>query len=306
MWTRWTSRASSLMTLYASSYWTSACRVRLRRSTDSWRSSPSATTCATPPNPATPLPTLGCVDVPPALHSTHLQRACFRPSGLVGGRSNIRPLLDQFSTQHTPVWHPRNKSQEHVFACCPPPPSRAPHIRADAVQTAYVLSYSVIMLNTDQHNPTVKRRMTVDDFVRNNRGIDDERDLPREFLEELYTRIKTRQIMMRHTMIESTDEGGEGETKYELDASWMESIFALFGRTRELRSEATEGQIVQLEEFLKVRRALRRGSQWCPVSSVAVPWLQTAATALRMHLSLLFHCSDAPFSQVAHCCLYER
>lgn len=124
------------------------------------------------------------------------------------------------------------------------------------MQTAYVLSYSVIMLNTDQHNPTVKRRMTGDDFVRNNRGIDDERDLPREFLEDLYTRIKTRQIMMRHTMIESRDEGGDGETKYELDASWMESIFALFGRIRELRSEPTEGQIVQLEEFLKVRRAL--------------------------------------------------
>lgn len=121
------------------------------------------------------------------------------------------------------------------------------------VQTAYVLSYSVIMLNTDQHNPTVKKRMTADDFVRNNRGIDDERDLPREFLEDLYARIRGRQIMMRHTMIESaTDEGGDGETKYLLDVSFMTGIFALFGRTKELRPEPTEGQIAQLEEFLKV------------------------------------------------------
>ncbi|KAJ1556021.1 guanine nucleotide exchange protein for ADP-robosylation factor [Cladochytrium tenue] len=35
--------------------------------------------------------------------------------------------------------------------------------------TAYVLAYSVIMLNTDQHNPQVKKRMTEADFVKNNR-----------------------------------------------------------------------------------------------------------------------------------------
>ena len=58
--------------------------------------------------------------------------------------------------------------------------------------------------------------------------------------------------MMRHTMIESTEEDGDGETKYELDVSLMASIFALFGRTKELRPEPTAAQIAQLEEFLKV------------------------------------------------------
>jgi hypothetical protein len=109
------------------------------------------------------------------------------------------------------------------------------------------------MLNTDQHNPTVKRRMTVDDFVHNNRGIDDEHDLPRPFLEDLYNRIKARQIMMRHTMIESAADGDEeGETKYLLDISFITGIFAMFGRAKELRPEPTEAQIAQLEAFLKV------------------------------------------------------
>jgi brefeldin A-inhibited guanine nucleotide-exchange protein len=121
------------------------------------------------------------------------------------------------------------------------------------VQTAYVLAYSVIMLNTDQHNATVKKRMTADDFVRNNRGIDDERDLPRPFLEELYNRIRSRQIMMRHTMIEREGEAEGAEPKYVFDASLVANIFALFGRTKELRAEPTEGQIAQLEEFLKAR-----------------------------------------------------
>jgi Sec7-like guanine-nucleotide exchange factor len=35
---------------------------------------------------------------------------------------------------------------------------------------AYVLAYSVIMLNTDAHNPNVKRRMTLPEFIKNNRG----------------------------------------------------------------------------------------------------------------------------------------
>ena len=39
--------------------------------------------------------------------------------------------------------------------------------------TAYVLSYSVIMLNTDAHNPMVKQKMSKAEFLKNNRGIDD-------------------------------------------------------------------------------------------------------------------------------------
>jgi hypothetical protein len=41
-----------------------------------------------------------------------------------------------------------------------------------------------------QHNPQVRRRMTVDDFVRNNRGINDKADFPREYLEAIYHAIK--------------------------------------------------------------------------------------------------------------------
>lgn len=35
---------------------------------------------------------------------------------------------------------------------------------------AHILAYSIIMLNTDQHNAQVKQKMTCDEFVRNNRG----------------------------------------------------------------------------------------------------------------------------------------
>ncbi len=49
--------------------------------------------------------------------------------------------------------------------------------------TAYVLSYAIIMLHTSIYNPSVRDKPTVESFVRMNRGINNGSDLPREFLE---------------------------------------------------------------------------------------------------------------------------
>ena len=55
--------------------------------------------------------------------------------------------------------------------------------------TAYVLAYSIIMLNTDAHSPKIAKKMTLEEFIRNNRGINDGADLPADFLEGIYHRI---------------------------------------------------------------------------------------------------------------------
>ena len=47
---------------------------------------------------------------------------------------------------------------------------------------AFVLAYSIIMLNTDQHNPQVRKRMTLQDFQRNTRGVNDGKDFPAEYM----------------------------------------------------------------------------------------------------------------------------
>lgn len=63
--------------------------------------------------------------------------------------------------------------------------------------TAYVLAYSVILLNTDQHSTKMKgRRMTLEDFVKNNRGIDDNADLPEEYLKNIYDEIAVNEIVL--------------------------------------------------------------------------------------------------------------
>lgn len=64
-------------------------------------------------------------------------------------------------------------------------------VSKDAV---FILCYSLIMLNTDQHNPQVKKKMTEEEFIRNNRNINGGKDLPREYLSELFSSIATHAI----------------------------------------------------------------------------------------------------------------
>jgi brefeldin A-inhibited guanine nucleotide-exchange protein len=62
---------------------------------------------------------------------------------------------------------------------------------------AYVLAYSVIMLNTDLHNPQIKKRMKKEEFIKNNRGINDGKSLPEELLTAIYDEILTNEIKMK-------------------------------------------------------------------------------------------------------------
>ncbi|CAL9008088.1 unnamed protein product [Prunus brigantina] len=70
---------------------------------------------------------------------------------------------------------------------------QSPQILANK-DAALLLSYSIIMLNTDRHNVQVKKKMTEEDFIRNNRHINGGDDLPREFLSELYHSICKNEI----------------------------------------------------------------------------------------------------------------
>ena len=49
------------------------------------------------------------------------------------------------------------------------------------------------------------------DFVRNNRGINDNADLPKEYLETLYDEIKERQIKVKY---------GRNRARYATGTNW--------------------------------------------------------------------------------------
>ncbi|GLT85637.1 hypothetical protein SLE2022_038230 [Rubroshorea leprosula] len=82
--------------------------------------------------------------------------------------------------------------------------------------TAYVLAYAVIMLNTDAHNPMVWPKMSKSDFVRINATNDPEECAPRELLEEIYDSILKEEIKMKEDRADigkSSRQRPEGEER---------------------------------------------------------------------------------------------
>ncbi|XP_022248093.1 brefeldin A-inhibited guanine nucleotide-exchange protein 1-like isoform X1 [Limulus polyphemus] len=68
-----------------------------------------------------------------------------------------------------------------------------------SADTAYVLAYSIIMLTTDLHSPQVKSKMTKEQYIRMNRGINDSKDLPEDYLSQIYDEIAGNEIKMKAT-----------------------------------------------------------------------------------------------------------
>ncbi|XP_041446947.1 IQ motif and SEC7 domain-containing protein 1 isoform X6 [Xenopus laevis] len=62
--------------------------------------------------------------------------------------------------------------------------------------TIFILAFAIILLNTDMYSPNVKpeRKMKLEDFVKNLRGVDDGEDIPRETLVGIYERIRKREL----------------------------------------------------------------------------------------------------------------
>uniref|UniRef100_A0A8C1KIU0 ADP-ribosylation factor guanine nucleotide-exchange factor 2 (brefeldin A-inhibited) n=1 Tax=Cyprinus carpio TaxID=7962 RepID=A0A8C1KIU0_CYPCA len=68
-----------------------------------------------------------------------------------------------------------------------------------SADTAYVLAYSIIMLTTDLHSPQVKNKMTKEQYIKMNRGINDSKDLPKEYLSSIYDEIAGKKIAMKES-----------------------------------------------------------------------------------------------------------
>lgn len=80
----------------------------------------------------------------------------------------------------------------------------------------FVLTYAIIMLNTDQHNPNVNnsKRMTYNDFTKNLRGVNGKKDFAPEYLQAIYDSIKTNEIILPD----------EHNNKQAFDYAWEELL----------------------------------------------------------------------------------
>lgn len=68
--------------------------------------------------------------------------------------------------------------------------------RLRSTDTIFVLAFAIIMLNTDLHTPNLKpeRKMRIEEFVKNLRGIDDCHDIDTDMLVGIYERVKVNEF----------------------------------------------------------------------------------------------------------------
>ncbi|XP_075427392.1 brefeldin A-inhibited guanine nucleotide-exchange protein 2 [Ascaphus truei] len=98
---------------------------------------------------------------------------------LPGEAQKIDRLMEKFAARYLEC----NQGQT-LFACA---------------DTAYVLAYSIIMLTTDLHSPQVKNKMTKEQYIKMNRGINDSKDLPEEYLSSIFEEIEGKKIAVKET-----------------------------------------------------------------------------------------------------------
>ncbi|KAL6708117.1 guanine nucleotide exchange protein for ADP-robosylation factor [Coniothyrium glycines] len=143
-----------------------------------------------------------------------------------------------------------------------------PNAYANA-DTAYVLSYSVIMLNVDQHSKKMKGpRMTPEDFIKNNRGINDNADLPEEYLRGIFDEISQNEIVLNTEQEAAAD---KGLVTQQPTGSLASIGQVLTGGARDLQREAiqqaSEAMANKTEQLYKqLLRAQRRSNTSLPVS----------------------------------------
>jgi len=138
--------------------------------------------------------------------------------------------------------------------------------------TCYVLSFAIIMLNTSLHNPSVKDKPSVEQFINMNRGINDGENLPRELLVSLYESIKTEPFKipeddgndLMHTFFNPDKEGWLWKQggRYK---SWKRRWFILNDNCLyyfEFTTDKEPRGIIPLEN-IKIREVSDRNKQHC-------------------------------------------
>jgi len=152
-----------------------------------------------------------------------------------------------------------------------------PDVFANA-DCAFVLSFSLIMLQTDLHNPGVIKKMTRDEFVRNNRGINNNSDLPKEYLESLYESIVASPIAlkedeeMRHR-VESQAANSQWQ-KQDLFMRESESMVAKTAEMMKEKSKSSKNPVYVAAQSVEHVRPLFEVACW--------PYLATLAVLLEM------------------------
>eukprot|EP01060_Flectonema_neradi_P032395 TRINITY_DN513_c3_g2_i2.p1 TRINITY_DN513_c3_g2~~TRINITY_DN513_c3_g2_i2.p1 ORF type:complete len:1053 (+),score=143.71 TRINITY_DN513_c3_g2_i2:2103-5261(+) len=62
-------------------------------------------------------------------------------------------------------------------------------------EAVFVLAVGIVMLNTDLHNPQIEKKMTLERFISQFKGVNDGKDFDPEYLKQTYANIRSNPIM---------------------------------------------------------------------------------------------------------------
>lgn len=141
--------------------------------------------------------------------------------------------------------------------------------------TAYVLAYSVILLNTDLHSTKIARRMTKEDFIKNNRGINDNADLPDDYLIGIYDEIAGNEIVLKSEREAAAAAGNLPAQQSSGFAAGLGQALSNVGRDlqREAYVQQSEEISLRSEQLFKTlfknqrRNAAKAGIRFIPATS---------------------------------------
>ncbi|EFO92319.1 hypothetical protein CRE_10980 [Caenorhabditis remanei] len=140
--------------------------------------------------------------------------------------------------------------------------------------TIHLLSFAIIMLNTDLHSPNVKQRMTQADFVKNLRGQDkisgekNGEDIDRKTLEGIYDRIKKDELKAGDdhvAQVQRVDRAIVGKDKPRLTETPRRLVCycrlqQVSDPTKRQSSTARERDVFLFNDMIVVAKGVRRGS----------------------------------------------
>ena len=147
--------------------------------------------------------------------------------------------------------------------------------------TAYTLAFSIMMLNTDQHSSQIKHRMDKPAFIKNNRGINDNGDLPDELLGSIFDEIAQNEIVMEEEQAKKLAQMAIGWGAGDLND---EQRLDLYKREVEVIQKKSQ----MLMQAATVNRVSLAAFQSAADTDLARPMFSMCCWALMASFSLLF------------------
>ncbi|KAI4899797.1 hypothetical protein NFI96_001146 [Prochilodus magdalenae] len=126
--------------------------------------------------------------------------------------------------------------------------------------TIFILAFAIILLNTDMYSPNIKpdRKMMLEDFIRNLRGVDDGADIPRDMVVGIYERIQLRELRSNEDHVTYVTKVEQSIVGMKTESECIEERQSAFSFRQAVEYS---GQCLELIHFCTLMEVERKGKK---------------------------------------------